>query len=95
LRISSTRSEVSSRGARTTTAPIAGSCGVPETGKCPSLGGEDANGSGTLAQRYFLEGRLGPVYESPTIRAKQAGRFPEQSAGMPIIIEEGWVSRRK
>ena len=38
LRISSTRSEVSSRGARTTTAPIAGSCGVPETGKCPSLG---------------------------------------------------------
>src|ERR1019366_151013 len=59
LRISSTRSEVSSRGARTTTAPIAGTCGVPETGECPSLGGEDANGLGALTQRYFLEGVSG------------------------------------
>jgi hypothetical protein len=27
-------------------------------GECPSLGGEDANGLGTLLRLYFLEGRF-------------------------------------
>ena len=30
----------------------------------PFTGGEDSNGLGTLIQRYFLEGRFGPMCES-------------------------------
>src|ERR1035441_9663529 len=99
MRICSTRSEVSSRGARTTTGPIRGFCGVPETGECPSLGGEDANRLGTLVQRYFLEGRFGSITWSPGRRdrselctsgrlyARSRSRSPRSALQEPIFEE--------
>lgn len=41
----------------------------------PFTGGEDVNGFGTPAQRYSLEGRFGPVYDSATLSSTNSGCF--------------------
>src|ERR1017187_6383489 len=87
MRICSTRSEVSSRGARTTTGPIRGFCEVPETGECPSLGGEDANGLGKLIQRYFLEGRIWGVQSSVLFAGPDVLVQSEEVRGIVLILQ--------
>ena len=55
----------------------------------PFTEGEDANGLGTLIQRYFLEGRFGPINESATSRSSgfRGRRSPGSISSQPTTGE--------